>query len=75
MGDITGQIRMFERADGTRLWFLNDQLHREDGPAFEDADGTYIWYLNDVSYEFDEWAKALDIYDTEEFVMMRLTYG
>ena len=65
-----------ERANGGRMWFQNGRLHRTDGPAVELADGTAgSWYLNDVSYEFDEWAKELGIYDTEEFVMMRLTYG
>jgi hypothetical protein len=33
-------------ANGTKKWYLNGQLHREDGPAIEEADGTKIWYLN-----------------------------
>jgi hypothetical protein len=32
--------------DGTKCWFLNDKLHREDGPAIEYANGTKHWYLN-----------------------------
>ena len=32
--------------DGTKAWFLNDKLHREDGPAIEYAEGTKCWYLN-----------------------------
>jgi hypothetical protein len=31
---------------GTRMWFLNGQIHREDGPAAEYANGTKCWYLN-----------------------------
>ena len=27
-------------------WYINNQRHREDGPAVEDADGTKHWYLN-----------------------------
>jgi hypothetical protein len=27
-------------------WYLNDKLHREDGPAFESTDGSKYWYLN-----------------------------
>lgn len=27
-------------------WFLNDVLHREDGPALEYTDGEKWWYLN-----------------------------
>ena len=42
---------------GTRFWYLNGQLHREDGPACEFAGGTRCWFLNDVEYtekEFNE---------------------
>ena len=34
------------RADGTKEWYLNDKLHREDGPAREYANGSKYWYLN-----------------------------
>jgi len=27
-------------SDGTKKWYINDLLHREDGPAIERADGT-----------------------------------
>jgi len=32
--------------NGTTKWYLNDKLHREDGPAVECADGYKAWYLN-----------------------------
>ena len=32
--------------DGTKIWFLNGQFHREDGPAVELTDGTKKWYIN-----------------------------
>jgi len=32
--------------DGDKFWYLNGNLHREDGPAVERADGTKFWYLN-----------------------------
>jgi hypothetical protein len=38
--------RTVEYEDGSKEWFLNDRLHREDGPAVERADGTKAWYLN-----------------------------
>jgi hypothetical protein len=28
----------------TKFHYVNDQLHRRDGPAIEYADGTKIWY-------------------------------
>lgn len=30
--------------DGTKYWYKNGKLHREDGPAIERADGTKYWY-------------------------------
>ena len=32
--------------EGGTEWYLNDKLHREDGPAVECADGYKAWYLN-----------------------------
>ena len=32
--------------NGNKYWYLNDQLHREDGPAIEYANGDKSWYLN-----------------------------
>ena len=31
---------------GDKLWFLNGNLHREDGPAVEYANGNKYWYFN-----------------------------
>ena len=31
---------------GTRSWYLNGKLHRDDGPAIEYASGHKEWYLN-----------------------------
>jgi len=46
--------------DGAKAWYLNDRLHREDGPAIEWADGNKYWYLNDQLHREDgpavEWA-------------------
>jgi len=36
--------------DGTKRWYLNHQIHREDGPAIEWPDGTKYWVLNDYFY-------------------------
>ena len=32
--------------NGTKRWYLNGKLHREDGPAIEYAIGHKEWYLN-----------------------------
>ena len=33
-------------SNGDKFWYLNNQLHREDGPAVERSDGSKRWYLN-----------------------------
>ena len=40
-------------ANGSKAWYLNDQLHRTDGPAYERADGTKAWYLNGQLHRTD----------------------
>jgi hypothetical protein len=32
--------------DGTKLWYKDDKLHREDGPAVKHDDGRTRWFLN-----------------------------
>ena len=32
--------------NGTKEWWLNGKLHREDGPAIEYANGNKEWCLN-----------------------------
>ena len=34
-------------SNGTKIWYLNGQRHREGGPAVERADGSKEWWLND----------------------------
>jgi hypothetical protein len=37
-------VKVYE--DGDRFWYLNGELHREDGPAVECSNGTRKWYLD-----------------------------
>jgi hypothetical protein len=32
--------------NGSKYWYLNNSLHREDGPAVEGANGRKKWYLH-----------------------------
>ena len=41
---ITYEVKVY--LDGTKKWYLNGQLHREDGPAVELANGDKEWYKN-----------------------------
>ncbi len=45
--------------NGDKIWYLNGQRHREDGPAIEYADGYKIWYLEGNHYTEDEWKAKL----------------
>ena len=40
-------------SSGTKYWHLNNQFHREDGPAIEYTDGTKSWYLYDKLHRLD----------------------
>ena len=40
-------------SDGTKVWCLNGQFHREDGPAIEHPDGTKVWCLNGQRHRED----------------------
>ena len=39
---------------GTKRYYLNNKLHREDGPAVECADETKFWFLNGLLHREDE---------------------
>ena len=48
--------------NGDKEWWLDDKLHREDGPACEYANGAKAWYLNGKRHREDgpaiEWANG-----------------
>ena len=39
--------------NGTKHWYLNDNLHRTDGPAIEYSDGEKHWYQNGKLHRID----------------------
>jgi hypothetical protein len=39
--------------DGSKGWYLNDVLHREDGPAVEWPNGTKKWYIDGLPHRAD----------------------
>jgi len=39
--------------DGSKAWYLNNALHREDGPAVEYADGAKDWFINNKRHRID----------------------
>jgi len=38
---------------GNKWWYLDDHLHREDGPAVEYDDGTKYWYFHGQCHRLD----------------------
>ena len=40
-------------SNGDKYWYLNGQLHREDGPAVESSNGDKYWYLNGQRHRED----------------------
>ena len=48
-----------EYPNGYKRWYLNDKLHRENGPAIEGTSGYKYWYLNDVEYTEEEFNKKM----------------
>jgi hypothetical protein len=42
-----------EYSNGNKAWYLNGQLHRDDGPAFESIYGDKHWYLNGQRHRLD----------------------
>jgi len=48
--------------EGNKGWWLNGNLHREDGPAIEWNNGTKYWYLNGNLHREEDYWKALEEY-------------
>ena len=42
-----------ECTDGTKVWWVNEKLHRTDGPAIEYDNGYKAWYLNGKRHRID----------------------
>jgi len=38
---------------GNKWWYLNNQRHREDGPAVEHIDGYRAWFFNNQYHRED----------------------
>jgi hypothetical protein len=44
--DANEQPKMRMNDNGDKMWYLHNELHRENAPAIEYADGTKEWYLH-----------------------------
>jgi hypothetical protein len=44
---------LYEQSNGTKRWYLNNNYHREDGPAIEYANGDKEYYINNKLHRED----------------------
>lgn len=59
-----------------QAYYINGERHRIDGPAVTYHDGSVEWWANGKAFwDIDDWAKHIGIFDTDEFVLMKLEYG
>lgn len=65
-----------EYHDGSlKVWYKCGLKHRTNGPAVE-RNGKVEWWRHGQHFrELDDYAKSGGIYDTEEFIMLKLKYG
>lgn len=52
MQNVNSTIQVIKKDDTTE-WFLNDEWHREDGPAVEHDDGKKEWWLSGKLHRVD----------------------
>ena len=58
--------------DGSKIWYLDGQYHKTDGPAIEYPDGTQLWYLNGKLHRED--GPAVNRADGSKFWYLHGTY-
>ncbi len=58
-------MRKHEIENGTKFWYVDDKLHRLDGPAVEFASGSKFWYQNDQWHRLD--GPAIEYADGTKF--------
>ena len=65
---IKYEVRVYK--DGRKCWFLNGNLHREDGPAIEWSNGYKAWYLDGKKLTEQEHKAATSKHTCEGKIIM-----
>lgn len=61
--------------EGIEEWYLNDQLHRTNGPAVKHTNGNQTWYLNGKLHITDGPAIEWSYHENSYYLMnKKLTY-
>ena len=58
--EIINACTLVEYDDGSKYWFVDGELHREDGPAIEHINGDKYWFVDGkllTEKEFNKWRK------------------
>ena len=50
---MENEIKMRVSDTGAKIWTLNGNYHREDGPAIEHHDGTKYWFFHGERHRLD----------------------
>jgi len=54
-----GKYTIIKWYGGDIWWELNDERHREEGPAVEYQDGKKAWYLEGEKYTEEDWKQEM----------------
>jgi hypothetical protein len=72
---ILSESTVTEFDDGSQIWYKNNQLHREDGPAFIDNDGYQSWWINNKRYYDNKSFQIAAGLSDEDMSVLILKYG
>jgi len=75
---------IFKWKNGNKFWYVNEKLHREDGPAIITSDGYQAWFINGNAIsdaEIIEWIKEYNIsqdwntWGNQEKILFKLRFA
>ena len=67
------QLNGIYDVDYATYYYVNGELHREDGPAFENIFGKKFWYINDKRHRLD--GPAIEYYDEKFYYIEGKEYS
>jgi hypothetical protein len=67
------EYEVYEFLNGSKFWYLNNQLHRINGPAIEYFNGYKIWYRHG-KYHREDGAAVIYSYGIKEYWLNDIHY-
>jgi hypothetical protein len=62
---------LVEHSNGSKYWYLNGKLHREDGPAIEHSSGNKFWWLNGKEISLETKSEDPKVKKLQEFMKIQ----